>query len=155
MCTWSRHASPWAAAAMASTIQRTRSAHSSLSKQRPYYGQTQQEQKQQLSSWTSVWTARRLANPATGRRRPSRRPGRQLGLERESLSAHRRQRNCRRRLPAPGALLPFTALEYDAIDGSSGFGHVSGPRAERLAHDHRWKSQNLYSTVPTYVYCKN
>ena len=51
--------------------------------------------------------------------------------------------------------LPFTALEYDAIDGSSGFGHVSGPRAERLAHDHRWKSQNLYSTVPTYGYCKN
>ena len=39
-------------------------------------------------------------------------------------------------MAAPGALLPFTALEYDAIDGSSGFGHVSGPRAERLAHDH-------------------
>jgi len=58
-------------------------------------------------------------------------------------------------MAAPGALLPFTALEYDAIDGSSGFGHVSGPRAERLAHDHRWKSQNLYSTVPTYVYYKN
>jgi len=58
-------------------------------------------------------------------------------------------------MAAAGALLPFTALEYDAIDGSSSFGHVSGPRAERLAHDHQWKSQNLYSTVPTYVYCKN
>jgi len=56
-------------------------------------------------------------------------------------------------MAAAGALLPFTAL--DAIDGSSGFGHVSGPRAERLAHDHQWKSQNLYSTIPTYVYCKN
>jgi hypothetical protein len=77
---------------------------------------------------SGAWTARQ----------PSYRPS--IGTW-ESLSAHRRQRNCRRRppttqrLPAPGALLLFTALAYDAIDGGTGFGHVSGP-AERLAHVH-------------------
>jgi hypothetical protein len=40
------------------------------------------------------------------------------------------------RLPAPGTLLPFVPLEYDAVDGGSGFGHVGGPPALRLAHVH-------------------